>query len=373
MKVHQTVLRWVLGSMVLALLVACSTSATEAPAAEVSAPEATETSLPTATSLPTLVPTATVIPTATSIAMPDDLTVVPLVYGQMTGRPYAMMIDNHPDAYPQSGLNRASIVIEALAEYGITRYLAIFPADLTADDRPLGPVRSARIYFVQWAMGFGAFYAHAGGSPTGLALAESTNEIVNLDALRGESSPYFFRIETAERFAPHNLYTTGAILAERAAAESQAYTRTDVGYRYALPLPRDQRGPAASIAYYFLYDDAPVGWEYDPDTNAYYRTRFGQVAIDEVTQAQLSTQNVVVIEVEEAPIEGDDKSRIDQKVVGTGKGVFYHDGLREEVTWSKASESAPLQILGSDGSEVFFTAGQIWISAVPSLDNISEK
>lgn len=370
MKLHRSLRYWLLSALFVFGLAACSTPATEAPTAEVVEPTVAPA---TATPLPTLEPTATVIPTATAITLPEDLSVIPLVYGQMSGRPYAMMIDNHPDAYPQSGLNRASVVIEALAEYGITRYLAIFPADLTADDRPLGPVRSARLYFVQWAMGFGAFYAHAGGSPNGLALAESTNEIVNLDALRGESSDYFFRVETAERFAPHNLYTSGAILKERADAETKPYTRSDVGYRYALPLPADQRGPAATISYYFLYDDAPVGWQYDPVSNNYFRTRFGEVAVDEVTQAQLSTQNVVVIEVEEAPIEGDEKSRIDLKAVGSGKGIFYHDGLREEITWSKASESAPLQILAKDGSEVFFTAGQIWISAVPSLDNVSES
>lgn len=329
----------------------------------------------TATVMPTIAPTEapTTIPTVTPITMPEDLSVVPLVRGQVTGRPFAMMIDNHPDAYPQSGLNRASIVFEALAEYGITRFMAIYPPELARDDRQLGPIRSARHYFVQWAMGMGAIYCHAGGSPAGLELAESTTEIVNTDALRDTTSVYFYRVETDTRFAPHNLYTNGAIMRQYVESEGLTKARDDVGYQYALPLPADQRGPNASISYYFLYDDQPVGWEYDSASNLYYRTRFDKAALDDVSQAQLTTQNVVVMQVEEAPIEGDPKSRIDQKVIGSGDAVLYHDGLRVAIRWEKKAAEAPLVFTNADGTEVQFTAGQIWISAVPDLANISES
>ena len=351
-------------------VVACgSPEETVVPTAEV---VATEVPAPaTATPMPTTVPSPTIEVSPTAITLPADLTVIPLVRGQVKLRPFAMMVDNHPDAYPQSGLNRASIVMEALAEYGITRYLAIYPGDVTADDRVIGPVRSARDYYVQWAMGFGAFYLHAGGSPTGLALAESTPSIVNVDALRGDGEANFFRIDTATRFAPHNLYTTGKILRALGSADT-SFTRTDIGYQYALPMGVEQRGPASSFTYYFEYADQPVGWTYDPASNNYFRTRFGKPAIDEVSQAQLATQNVVLIEVTEAAIEGDDKGRIEQKVIGSGKGVFYHDGIREEITWQKNSADAQLNFYTTDGKEVYFTAGQIWISAIPSLEHISE-
>lgn len=359
-------------SLVLTTLVACGTSASNVvPTAQIASPVATEVPAATATPQPTLEPT--VIPTATNVVMPADLNVVPLVRGEVSKRPFVLMIDNHPDAYPQSGLNRASVVVEALAEYGITRFVAVFPGELASDERRIGPVRSARLYFVQWAMGFGAYYAHAGGSPTGLQLAESTDQIINLDALRDESTNYFFRVDTATRFAPHNLYTNGTLLQARAGVETTAFSRSDVGFRYRLALDVAERGAAQAFSYFFLYDDAPVGWKYDPISNNYLRTRFGKAATDEVSQAQLSTQNVVVIAVKEAPIAGDDKARIDQQVVGTGEGVLYRDGLREEVTWSKASPEAPLVFLDSNGQEVLFTAGQIWISAVPDLANISES
>lgn len=350
-------------------LAACSSPEAAVPTAEV---VSTETPAPaTATPMPTAVPSPTVEVSPTAITLPADLSVIPLVRGQVTQRPFAMMVDNHPDAYPQSGLNRASIVIEALAEYGITRYLAIFPGNLTADERVLGPVRSARDYYVQWAMGFGAFYLHAGGSPTGLALAESSPAIVNVDALRADGENNFFRIETATRFAPHNLYTTGKNLRALGSTDT-GYNRSDVGYQYALPMGVEQRGPASSFSYYFEYADQPVGWTYDPVSNNYFRTRSGSPAIDEVSQAQIATQNVVIIEVPQASIEGDEKGRIEQKVIGSGKGVFYHDGIREEITWQKNSAEAPLVFYTTAGKEVYFTAGQIWVSAIPSLDHISE-
>lgn len=357
---------FILLSLVLA---ACSSPEAVVPTAEV---VSTETPAPaTATPMPTAVPSPTIELSPTAITLPEDLTVIPLVRGQVTQRPFAMMVDNHPDAYPQSGLNRASIVIEALAEYGITRYLAVFPGNLTDDERVLGPVRSARDYYVQWAMGFGAFYLHAGGSPTGLALAESSPAIINVDALRADSEANFFRIETATRFAPHNLYTTGKILRTLGSTDT-GYNRADVGYQYALPMGAEQRGPASSFTYYFEYADQPVGWTYDPVSNNYFRTRSGKPAVDEVSQAQLATQNVVVIEVTEAAIEGDEKGRIEQQVIGSGKGVFYHDGIREEITWQKNSAEAQLNFYDKNGKEVYFTAGQIWISAIPSLDHITE-
>ena len=131
-----------LSSLIALLLTGCVSSvmgiATPVPTAPL------DPATPTPMGMPTTIAEPTSVPTGTPITMPEDLTVVPLVRGQVTGRPFVMMIDNHPDAYPQSGLNRASIVYEALAEYGITRFMAVFPPELAKDDRQLGPVRSAR-------------------------------------------------------------------------------------------------------------------------------------------------------------------------------------------------------------------------------------
>lgn len=96
---------------------------------------------------------------------PRSAAEVSIPRGSVTSRPYTVMIDNHPKAYPQTGLNQAAIVFEALAEYGITRYMAVYFPGITPDLATIGPVRSARAYFVEWARGLRGVYVHAGGAP----------------------------------------------------------------------------------------------------------------------------------------------------------------------------------------------------------------
>jgi hypothetical protein len=146
---------------------------------------ATPTSAPTtpAVSVPVVpsAPSATAEPTAAANPIADPITGAPaLARGALTQRPAMVMIDNHPDAYPQTGLDRAAVVFEALAEFGVTRFMALYAPGITPKAPQIGPVRSTRLYFAQWAMGFHALYAHAGGSPQGLALVESTDQLINL-------------------------------------------------------------------------------------------------------------------------------------------------------------------------------------------------
>jgi len=112
-----------------------------------------------------------------------DGTTVPA--DQANRRPIAVMVENHPDARPQSGLSNASVVLEAIAEGGITRFMALLGSQ---NVEKIGPVRSARPYYVQFASGWKAIYAHAGGSEGGLA-ALATAPVVNLDNTNG----YFHR------------------------------------------------------------------------------------------------------------------------------------------------------------------------------------
>jgi len=126
----------------------------------------------------------------------------------------------------------------------------------------------------------------------------------------------------------------------------------------------------------FLEQSDARGWGVvilNPNENAPGVGRDDQQVTHALRNFVAPTQNVVIIQVIEAPIEGDPKARIDQQVIGSGNGVFFHDGLRVDVTWDKKTAEAPLLFFTADGSEVQFTAGQIWISAVPDLANISES
>ena len=292
--------------------------------------------------------------------------------GRITSRPYAVMLDNHPNAYPQSGMQKAAVVYEALAEYGITRYMAVFVPGITEEVPNLGPVRSARLYYVQWAMGYQALYAHAGGSPQALDTLAKTKQVVNLDALLRSGGAYFGR--SKKRSAPHNLYTSTADLAKAAAKfGASEVDGSTIGYLFKSETPGVGGDAATSLSYYFLYKQDPAGWVYDAGTNTYLRTRRGKAGIDAASGERLRTNNVVVIEVKERKIANDPKGRIEQDVVGSGVGRLFIDGVQREVTWRKDSTTAQLRFFNPDGSEVAFNPGQIWITVVPSIKNLTVK
>jgi hypothetical protein len=280
------------------------------------------------------------------------------------------MIDNHPAAYPQIGLDKAAVVFESLAEFGLTRFMAVYAPGITPSAPSIGPVRSARLYFVQWAMGFGAVYVHAGGSPESLDLLARTDQVVNLDALFGATSIYFRR--ASDRDAPHNLFTSSDELARAAdTIDTAAYERQDVGFSFKADAPESARPAAQQLTYFFLYQEDSAGWQYDRATNSYLRLRRGRAAQDGATGEQLRAKNVVVMEVTEAPIPGDDKGRIEQQVIGEGRARVFMDGVEREVTWRKPAPEAPLGFFDASGGEVQLNAGAVWIVALPALDNLT--
>lgn len=290
--------------------------------------------------------------------------------GAITRRPYAVMIDNHPNAYPQTGLDKAAVVFEALAEAGITRFMAVYVPGVSPDAPSIGPVRSARLYFVRWAMGMRGMYIHAGGAPDALKRASEATEIIDVDALARSGGAYFTRIRT--RKAPHNLYTSTARLDQAAARFGNAEINDpELGFLIKAEAPLDQRPAAQELGYYFIYRQDSVGWTYDPASNVYLRLRRGKPATDAATRQQLRASNVVVIEVQERPIPGDPKGRIQQDVIGSGPGVLFQDGVARDITWRKDSEAAPLRFYLADGSEAAMNPGQVWIAAVPKLSNLT--
>src|SRR5205085_2615190 len=238
-------------------------------------------------------PTAAPQPSATSVPSSVAPTGAPgLARGALTQRPIIAMIDNHPDAYPQTGLDHAAVVFEALAEFGVTRFMAVYAPGITPDAAQIGPIRSTRLYFGQWAMGFHALYAHAGGSPQGLDLVENTDQLINLDALKEANWSYFKR--SSDRDAPHNLYTSSADLQRAAKALDVAdLAQPDLGFLFKSDAPEAQRPAAQQIGYFFIYSEDDAGWSYDPQTNGYLRLRRGKPARDAATNRQLWAKDVV--------------------------------------------------------------------------------
>jgi hypothetical protein len=370
------------GAIVLTACGGQPSVSTLAPAVPTSAPTVGTAAKPTSAPPPTVpaqkpttatAPTSAPAPTVESAAVPtnDAITgAAGLARGALKRRPIAVMIDNHPDAYPQTGLDRAAVVFEALAEFGVTRFMAVLVPGVTPDVPQIGPVRSTRLYFAQWALGFHALYVHAGGSPEGLALVESTDQLVNLDALLEANWSYFAR--SSDRDPPHNLYTSSADL-ERAARDQGVadLVQPELGFLFKADAPTAQRAKSQRLDYFFIYPQDNVGWIYDPATNGYLRLRRDKPARDAATEQQLWAKDVVVIEVKEAPIADDPKGRIEQNVLGSGRARVFMDGVEREVTWRKDTAEAPLRFYDDTSTETRLNAGPVWIVALPLLENLT--
>ncbi len=312
--------------------------------------------MPTITPLPS--DTAVPSDTPTPVNPPDPLTGLPSDAATTQLRPYITMIDNHPDAAPQSGLDKAAIVYEALAEGGITRFMAVFDGS-SLDTSEIGPIRSARVYYVEWAEPYQALYVHAGGSPAALDLLWNV-PLINTDLL--STGPSW---RSSDRLAPHNLYTSSAMLKKWMA--NQGTQNAD--FSAARLLHKDdnpQHGPHTRISFDFgTLSPSDVIWGYDASSNSYLRWMWGTPHLDRITAQQLRAKNVVIIFTTRNDIVGDDKARIEVGTSGGGKALFALDGNVVAGRWQKDSPASPLRFFDSSGAEMQFNRGNTWIEVLP--------
>lgn len=303
--------------------------------------------------------------------------------GGFLARPISVMIDNHSDARPQSGFDDAALVFEALAEGGITRFMLVYNADHSLPE-VIGPVRSTRRYYAEWAAGLSAVHVHAGGSPEGLAIAQNNPKLVNIDGLLRGTWSTFYR--SSVNVIPHNLYTSGAQLSAfvaRTGAQPIAQRTADgvitpvldggdyMGYLYRDPIAREERAGGQSIHYSFLTRRTGADWDYDADKNQYVRSVDGGVVYDGTTKNPITTTNLVVMEVPSELIAGDEKGRMELGSIGTGRAKLFQEGHEYDVTWRKNYTEGRLRFFYLDGvTEVPFVAGNAWIAVVPWLENV---
>jgi hypothetical protein len=274
-----------------------------------------------------------------------------------------VMIENTPDARPQSGLSQAGVVIEALAEGGITRFLALFEEGTPSS---IGPVRSARPYYVNWDLGFDAGYVHAGGSPDGLALI-SSEHVKDLNALTNGS--FFHRIST--RVAPHNLYTSMSDLTSF--NNSKGFTTSEFD-----GFPRKPDAPLkvptdTKISFNPSYSTYSSSWTYVPSTNSYLRDEDGTALTDANTGAQIQSKVVIgmVIPWTNGPIDSSGAAYVEYSELGSGAAYVFQDGGLTLGTWTKTSPTAQIVFKNSAGQPLKLNAGQTWITVVASPDQLT--
>lgn len=328
-----------------------------------------------------------------------------------TRRPLFVMIENSTDARPQSGLGSADIVYEAVAEGGVTRFGAVYLCGVAKGDQIVGPVRSARTHFVNFASEYNyPLYAHVGGANCSSADGGKTcTTDKRVQALEQLSSygwvgrtgndlnqfsigfPTFWRdYERMGRTVAteHTMYSSTEKL-WKYAASTRGWTNLapkDVLPKGAKPDWKDgftpftwkddadasARGSVASIKFGFWesYHDFDVTWTYDSATNSYLRTNGSAPHKDRNNDQQFTAKAVLVQFTKElGPL--DDHKHMLYEVIGTGKGLLFQDGAATEITWSKKDRESRTVYKDSKGKAVSFNRGTLWIEVLPTDNTVT--
>jgi len=314
-------------------------------------------------------------------------------------RPLLVMIENHADSRPQSGLAKADIVYEAIAEGAIARFMAVFYCATAAysqeGEYDIGPVRSARTYFLDWASEYSdtPLYAHVGGAgqcsdPTVNTKAKALCQIERYGWKNKESWSDLdqfslgFKIcrrepdRTGKTVATeHSMYCATYALWDTAAKRGLTNVNSnlktqpswDKGFKPWLFKDDASSGSAVSPEFEFWkdYKDYLVKWAYDPATNSYKRINAGVTAQDFYYQEDISAKNVVVQIVRETA-NVDEHLHLLYQTVGTGKAFVFQDGKVIIGTWSKKDRTSRTRFYDEKGKEIKFNRGQIWIEIIPS-------
>ncbi len=284
------------------------------------------------------------------------LTGLPIYEEVSLPRVFGVMIDNHVDAWPQMGLDQAFLVFEAPVEAGISRMLALYFEDQEVEK--IGPVRSARPYFLDWNNELDALYAHVGGSDVALDRIASGG---TLDLNQYWFDQYFWR--SLSRYAPHNVYTSTELL--------NAYPKkADPLYEtWVFKDPAVVVEPEVEQVSVSFYPPVYVAdWKYDRSTNRYVRFQNGFAHTME-DGGQIFADNIAVAVTDVEILDSVGRRRV--RTIGQGEAVVFQDGKMEAGKWKKASESQRLRFYDEDGSEIVFNSGVTWVEVIPDKSYLS--
>lgn len=276
-----------------------------------------------------------------------------------------IMIENSLDARPQSGLQDAGVVFEAIAEGGITRFIALYQESAP---QYIGPVRSVRPYFLDWVAPFNASIVHVGGSPT--ALEQVRHGMRDLDQFFNAGS--YWRISA--RYAPHNVYTSFAKL--DALNKSKGYTAS----RFKGWERKEEKKlatPTASVislnisSYYWN-----VRYNYDPKTNSYFRYEGGQPHLELVSAkdrkgVRLHPKVVIVMVMNYGLAPDLHHSRYGD--IGSGRAYVFQDGGVTKGYWKKTGIGSQILFYTGDGKTIKLDPGQTWVTALGAENRLSYK
>lgn len=266
----------------------------------------------------------------------------------------AIMLENSPSARPQSGLKDAEIVYEAIAEGGITRFLALYQQH---EPELIGPVRSLRLYYVDWLTPYDASVAHIGGSKAALQLVRSGG-YRDIDQFFNAGAYW----RATDRAAPHNVYTSYSRLKQL--NETKGYTSSSPKtFERADETGTDVPQDATSINLKIsgpLYNSS---YTYDPATKLYSRSQSGAPHLDRES-GQIQAKVVVALRVSMSRVM-EDGYRESIATAGSGEAMIFQNGHAVKATWLKDDRAGQLRFTDMAGRPITLARGTTWISAIP--------
>ncbi|MBI5614143.1 DUF3048 domain-containing protein [Candidatus Gottesmanbacteria bacterium] len=303
-------------------------------------------------------------------------------------RPLAVMIENHEEARPQSGLSYADIIYESVVEGGTTRFMGIFYCGSAAFNIGLAPVRSARTYFLPWVLEYDAFYNHVGGAgncndPT---VDERAKALCQIDQYRikdmdqfGISFPTCYR--NYDRL-DHEVATEHTMVCFtdklHVLGEKRGWTAIDdnevrwdknfVPWKFKEDAKESDRGASFSASFSgwkSMEKGYGVKWVYDKPTNVYKRFNGGVAHFDFESKEQLTAKVVIILFAKETgPV--DEHGHLLYANIGSGDGFVYQDGKAIKMTWKKPLRTSRTQFFDKNGEEILLNPGKIWIHMLPT-------
>ena len=280
-------------------------------------------------------------------------------------RPIAVMIDNHNQAWPQAGLNQAYLVYEAVVEGGETRLMALFKG-VTVDK--IGPVRSSRHYFLDYAMENDAIYAHYGWSPQ----AESDIKQYNINNLNGitESETTFWRVK--DKSAPHNAVTSTTALLNAAKAKgykTKSSKKSVLNYvTDEVKLENGQSATSVTIPHSTLQT---VKYEYDEQNQVYKRYARKKAQTDWDTGDNITTKNIIVTFCDNYTLDdSENKGRQGLRNIGTFNGYYITNGKAIKIKCIKEARNTQTKYEDLQGNEIQVNDGNTWINICPKNANV---
>ena len=275
-------------------------------------------------------------------------------------RPIAVMIDNHNLAWPQAGLNKAYLVYEAIVEGGETRLMAVFKG---VDVDKIGPVRSSRHYFLDYAMENDAIYAHFGWSPQ----AQSDIKQYNINNINGitESSSTFWRVK--DKSSPHNAVTSTEALLKVAKAKGYKTTSNKKSVlNYVTDEVKLEDGQGATTVTIPHSTLQTVKYEYDEQNQVYKRYARNKAQTDWDTGNSITTKNIIITFCDNYTLDdSENKGRQGLKNIGTFDGYYITNGKAIKIKCIKEARNTQTKYEDLQGNEIKVNDGNTWINICP--------